>query len=234
MARIAKNDSDNRCAIKGLAQGLALSALLFVAALVMPDHARADAFAEGARMFVGQMTKDVTASLTDGSVPRPERVERMRDLLDRYFAVKAIGQWVLGRHWRRADESQRTEYLELFENLIIYTYVDRFTEYEGDGEALKVSGSTDLKAGKEVMVHTAFQGGKGEPVVVDWRVKARGESYGIVDVMVAGISMGQTQRSDFNSAIRKNGGQVPAFLADLRSLVEKAKNAKNDPQTAQP
>ncbi|MDP6403471.1 MAG: N-acetylneuraminate synthase family protein, partial [SAR202 cluster bacterium] len=46
-------------------------------------------------------------------------------------AVETIGQFVLGRYWRKATEAERREYLKLFEDLIVETYVDRFTKYTG-------------------------------------------------------------------------------------------------------
>ncbi|HJO97653.1 MAG TPA: ABC transporter substrate-binding protein [Rhodospirillales bacterium] len=44
----------------------------------------------------------------------------------------------------------------------------------------------------------------------------RNGSYLIIDVMVEGVSMGQTQRSEFASVIRRNGGEVKGLIAKLR------------------
>jgi phospholipid transport system substrate-binding protein len=51
---------------------------------------------------------------------------------------------------------------------------------------------------------------------VNWRVRLRDGKYKVIDVMVEGISMGQTQRSEFSSVIRKNGGKVKGLLVELR------------------
>ena len=44
-------------------------------------------------------------------------------------------------------------------------------------------------------------------------------TYKIIDVMVEGVSMGQTQRSEFSSVIRQHGGKVEGLLAELRKRV---------------
>ena len=55
------------------------------------------------------------------------------------------------------------------------------------------------------------------PLRVIWRLRARDGGYRIADLMVEGISMGQTQRSEFASVIRLNGGTVEALLEKLRA-----------------
>ena len=57
----------------------------------------------------------------------------------------------------------------------------------------------------------------GEEVQVDWRVRNKGGSYKIVDVLVAGVSMSVTQRSDFASVIQRGGGNVDALIAELKN-----------------
>jgi phospholipid transport system substrate-binding protein len=55
-----------------------------------------------------------------------------------------------------------------------------------------------------------------QPLKVNWRVRARGENFKIIDIIVEGISMGQTQRSEFASVIRQNGGDIENLLSLLR------------------
>jgi len=42
----------------------------------------------------------------------------------------------------------------------------------------------------------------------------------IVDVIVEGVSMGQTQRSEFGSVIRRNGGRVSSLIDELRRRLD--------------
>lgn len=182
------------------------------------SRAKASGYDKGAEKFISSMAAKALAALTDLKVSRRERAQRFRSLLNDYFAVKAIGRWVLGRHWRRATKAERKEYLCLFENLLVATYLDRFTRYSG--ETLAVSNSV-VYGKKDIMVFSQILSPGGEPPLkVEWRVRAKGDSYKIVDVIVAGISMGQTQRSEFASVIRQKGGAVKGLLEELRKRVK--------------
>ncbi len=178
------------------------------------SRAKASDHDKGAEKFISSMAAKALAALTDLKVSRCERVKRFRVLLNDYFAVKAIGRWVLGRHWRQATKAERKEYLGLFEDLLVATYLDRFTKYSG--ETLAVSNSV-VYGKNDIMVYSQIIRPDGEPPLkVEWRVRARGDGYKIIDVIVAGISMGQTQRSEFASVIRQKGGAIKGLLEELR------------------
>jgi phospholipid transport system substrate-binding protein len=110
--------------------GFALSILLAVGTTAAAQ------LEDGANKFIRSLAGQAIGSLTDRSAPREIRIERFRELFNDRFAVHAIGKFVLGRHWRRATESEKKEYLGLFEDLMVVSYVDRFARYAG--EALEI------------------------------------------------------------------------------------------------
>ncbi|MBV5334014.1 ABC transporter substrate-binding protein, partial [bacterium] len=122
----------------------------------------------------------------------------------------------LGRYWNVADETQRREYMTLFEKMIVDAYAGRFAEYSG--ETFKVAG---VRPDGDVDSHVTTQivRPSGPPVNVEWRVRKTGATYKIIDVVVEGVSMGVTQRSEFASVIQTNGGQVDGLLKALRAKV---------------
>ena len=62
-----------------------------------------------------------------------------------------------------------------------------------------------------------------KPLRVDWRVRGTADKLGVIDIMVEGLSMAQTQRSEFTSVLRANGGDVGALMANLESRLEAAR-----------
>jgi phospholipid transport system substrate-binding protein len=174
---------------------------------------------EKAKAFIESLADGAIEALTTDSIPREQRIERFRILLKDHFAVKTIGRWVLGRYWNRATKEQRSEYLSLFEDLVIVTYVDRFTAYSG--ETLSVTKIVPA-TGKDLLVNTNIsRPNSAQPITVDWRVRQRDSGFKIVDVIVEGVSMGQTQKSEFASVIRRNGGTIEGLLSKLRTDVGK-------------
>jgi phospholipid transport system substrate-binding protein len=68
-----------------------------------------------------------------------------------------------------------------------------------------------------VIVSTAIFGSGGtSPLNVEWRLVPDNGAYKIDDVIVEGISMGVTQRSEFASVIQRNGGQLRSLIALMR------------------
>ena len=180
--------------------------------------AHANEFGQGAERFVRTMAQRAISDLTSKEISRQLRVERFRALLTEYFAVKGIAQWVLGKHWPRATPEQQAEYLKLYEDLMIATYVDRFTTYQGENFEIT---RTEVVDGKDAIVHSVIsRPNAAERVKVEWRVRAKGGEFKVVDIMVEGVSMGQAQRSEFASVISQNGGDVGTFLTELRKRIQ--------------
>lgn len=192
-----------------------LPALIVLASLsIQSPIARAASFEEEATQFVQNLAEKAIKELTDKSVPREQRIQRFREYFREHFAVSGIGKWILGRHWRKASKEQQEEYLVLFEDLMVVSYVDRFASYTG--EPLNVK-KTLVQDEKNATVFASIDQKDGNPAIrVDWRVARKGTLYKIVDVIVEGTSMSNTLRSDFGSIIRSRGGKVKGLLEALR------------------
>ncbi len=198
---------------------VALAVAAFGASLGLPRLATAAPAEDRARAFIEGLAADAVEALTTGNATRAEKVERFRMLFNENFAVKDIGEWVLGRYWAQATPEERAEYLDLFEEMIVSTYVRRFERYSG--ETLAVGRAFTSSGGGDILVDSQIVHPEGlEPVNVGWRVRAYDDGLKIVDVIVEGVSMGQTQRSEFGSVIRRSGGKISGLLAEMRRMVE--------------
>ena len=58
--------------------------------------------------------------------------------------------------------------------------------------------------------------GSTSPLRMDWRLINDNGAYKINDVIIEGISMAVTQRSEFASVVQRNGGQVRDLIALMR------------------
>ena len=175
-----------------------------------------------AQLFIEGLADEAVQALTAEGVTREERVTRFRELLSHNFDVPVIGKWVLGRYWRTATDSEKEEYLKLFEDYVVITYVERFDQYSG--EVIKVVKSV-ADPGQDALVFSEIHRPTGgEPIRIDWRVRNDSDIYKIIDVYVEGISMSQSQRKEFTSVIRANGGTVAGLLDVLRKKVESLSN----------
>ena len=201
-------------ALKGLAVAFILALPVAPAAAGMEDRAGS---------FIRSLADEAIGSLAKQGVIREVRIKRFRKMFIAHFNVRTIGKFVLGRYWRKASKKERVEYLGLFEDLMVVSYVDRFARYAG--ENLNVTRTRSENA-KDATVFTQISRSPGKPVKVLWRVRAYGDTMKVLDVIVEGASMSQTLRSDFGSIIRQKGGKVSALIDVLRVKTASLKAAK--------
>jgi phospholipid transport system substrate-binding protein len=187
--------------------------LLLAIALVPAVPAPAGASADPAQ-FIKSMGEKAINELTGPNVTEAERQERFRQLFTESFDVPTIGKFVLGRYWRTATDAERAEFLKLFEDFIVKSYAVRFADYAG--ESFDVQNTTGGSDGASV-VHSRINRKGAETIRVDWRVQQSQDRLAITDVVVEGVSMAVTQRSEFASVIQSKGGKVAGLIDALRA-----------------
>ena len=147
------------------------------------------------------------------------RQERFRQLFHADFDCPGIARFVLGRYWRDASEEEQKDFVKLFEEYVVFVYTARLSNF--GGQDFKIRGSRS--DGDGVMVSTdVFSPGGSSPLKIDWRLVSDNGTYKINDVIVEGVSMLVTQRSEFASIVQRNGGQVRGLLAMMREKTASA------------
>jgi phospholipid transport system substrate-binding protein len=148
-----------------------------------------------------------------GNMATAQKEAFFHQLLQQNFDLPGIARFVLGPQWRTASEPEKQEFLRLFEDYIVRGYSDKFAQYRG--ESLRVTGSRADPEGALVTSEIMRPGGA-PPIKIDWRLTARDGLYRISDVIIDGVSMGVTERSEFAAMIQRSGGQVQGLLAMMR------------------
>ncbi len=167
---------------------------------------------EGAKNFIASMGDRGINFLGDTSMSQEAKKAEFSQLLNDSFDMNTIGRFSLGTYWRTATPAQQKEYLSLFNQMIIKVYSKRFSDYKGQ----KFEVRSARVEGKDSLVTSFIVPNDGPQVQVDWRVRNKGGSYKVVDIIVEGVSMAQTQRADFASVIQRGGGKVDVLLQHLR------------------
>ena len=193
-------------------------ATALLAALVLllcaPGFGRAAAN-EGADVFLAELTDRALAQLTEPGLAEAEQKLRFRRLLTEAFDLPAIGRFVLGRYWRRADAAQQSDFLGVFEDMMMHRFLPLFSQ--NSGEKFDIGPVRPYRDNPNfVSVETKLLRVKGEPIRVNWRVRKIGETYKIVDIVAEGVSIAVTLRSEYVSVLKRNGGDVGALTRVLR------------------
>ncbi|HYD30687.1 MAG TPA: ABC transporter substrate-binding protein [Azospirillaceae bacterium] len=188
------------------------TALLAIGGWAVPSRAQGNPQAVEAAKFVDTLGSKAIETITSGPTAKDAVTERFREILNQGFDVPFIAQFVLGRYWNLATPEQQKEYLKLFEQMIVTTYTDRFRQYSG--EQFQVAGARP-EGDSDFFVQSQIQRPNGPPVNVEWRVRKGTKAFKIIDVVVEGVSMSVTQRSEFASVIQSQGG-IDGLLKAMR------------------
>lgn len=167
----------------------------------------------GAENFIDNMAKRALDFLGNPATSQEQKTASFRKLLNDSFDLETISRFVLGRYWKTSTEQQRTEYQALFRSMVVDVYAKRFGDYKGQKFETR---SHRADGEKDTIVTSFIVPTEGPEVQVDWRVRYKNGRYQIVDVIVEGVSMSVTQRSEFAAVIQRGGGDVQVLLAHLR------------------
>lgn len=169
-----------------------------------------------AAAFIGGLSGQALKVLRADGVPLGDKEKQVRSLLAENIDLDAIGRFVLGRALRKASAEHRDQFRALFREFVLRTYARRLGGY--NGQAFEVLGARAV--GKtDVLVDTRISRPSGPPIELGWRVRNGPDGHKILDVVVSGVSMAVTQRSEFRSVLSKRG--MEGLIELLRAQVDK-------------
>lgn len=168
---------------------------------------------EGAKNFIDTMGKRATGFLGNQGISQSQKEAEFRKLLRDSFDMKTMGRFAMGNYWKAATDAQQGEYLKLFEDMVVEVYSARFNDYNGQDLDVR---EARPKGTNDTLVNSYIVDKSGQEFGVDWVVRHKDGRYKIIDVVIEGVSMSITQRSDFSSVIQRGGGDVGVLIAHLR------------------
>ncbi len=134
------------------------------------------------------------------------------------FDYERIGKFVLGRFRRDVKPAEMKTYLDLFKGMVVRVYAARFGEYDDEKFEVYDSRIIDKKVDTAVVSSKLIRRNNSK-VLIEWHIyKSKAGTYKIFDVVVEGVSMALTQRSEF-AAILQRGG--------ISELIDQLKSQKN-------
>lgn len=133
----------------------------------------------------------------------PAYVYHMVDeVLVPHFDLNRISGLVLGRHWKRATDEQKTAFQHEFKRMLVRTYATAFNELEDwDMSFLNTRPGRDEN---DVVVRTQITR-QGPPVAVDYRMRFKDNAWKVYDVKIEGMSLVTNYRSSFSRLMRTSG-----------------------------
>lgn len=142
----------------------------------------------------------------------PEELFQLIDeVLMPNFDIRYAGFVVLGKHWRRIDEAQRTRFIEAFYEFLMRSYAKGILEFDPDNITIEPPrGEPDEK---RAVVRTEMRLDDGTVVPVDYSLRNSKTGWKVFDVKIEGVSYVLNYRSQFDAEISATG--IDAVIARL-------------------
>ena len=131
---------------------------------------------------------------------------------DRKFAARLV----LARHWRTANDEQKTRFIEAFYATLVHRYADGVLQFKLD--KMKILPSRGDEPEKRTVVKTTVLLDDGTKVPVHYAMVKRPQGWLMYDVKIEGISYIRNFRAEFNSEINATG--LDAVIQRLEAEAE--------------
>jgi phospholipid transport system substrate-binding protein len=174
----------------------------------------ATADAEGA---VQQLAAQIWQRL--GQTDEQGRIDAITALLEDATDVELLSRLVLARYWQQLSDEQRARYQGLFRDVVMRTFARRLNQYAQDAQGPleeRFAIVSSVPAGKQdVLVRSRVRPDSGKNLAVDWRLREGAAGPVIIDVIIEGVSLLVSQRSEFAAVIERS--DMEGLLAEMQA-----------------
>ncbi len=169
--------------------------------------------------FVNDVGGRIISTAGEKGISEEKKKDKIITIIDDSIDSEWISRFVLGKNYKSISDENRSKFSKLYRDFMINTYGPKFKNYNGRKFSV-----TDVEEQNGFFVAKAefLPKDSNVPISVDFRVKERSGKLVILDFIAEGVSLIETQRSEFNSAISQKG--VDQFLSDLEVRVKKLKS----------
>lgn len=187
---------------------------IFLFVVFISTQSFAAGFEAKAETHVKSLVNEGISIIAQDEVDMSVKKKEFYTLLNKYFDIPTISRFVLGRYWKNVDDSQKQEYVDLFETMIVEIYSNRFEGYTD--EEVEIVSSRSVNDRDVIVSSRLIFKDKRAPLPLEWRVRNQNGNPQVIDLVVEGVSMSVTQRSDFNSVLKNSDGDIDVLLEKMR------------------
>ncbi|KPA21089.1 Toluene tolerance, Ttg2 [Shimia sp. SK013] len=178
------------------------------AALAVPAFALTDA---QARSLIDRAVADINKVIASGKSLNV-MIRDFEKVFAKYADVNVIARSALGPDARGLSSSQTRAYTKAFQGYIARKYGKRFNEFVGG--QIEVQGVRKVKSFHEVKALARLRGQS--PFEVNFLVSDRSGSSKFFDMIIEGISLRLSEKSEIGAMLDKNRGDINGLIADLK------------------
>ena len=173
-------------------------------------------FSSEAHARVQQITHDLIVAVeTAGALLEREPevyFSAVDDVLEPVVDYGYISRVVMGRYGKSATPEQRQEFETVFRRGLVMTYARGMAGF-ADQDITILPPEGDVSRQRRVSVRQQVRADKGDSHILSYTMarKKSGE-WKLINVVMDGINLGKTFRSQFEQAVKKNNGDIDRVI----------------------
>jgi phospholipid transport system substrate-binding protein len=206
-----------------------LAAAAMLPLLNLPWTARSawsDVAPADAETAVHDLAAQIWQSLGRTDLGEQDRIGAIAAMLADATDVELLSRLALARYWQRLDDDQRARYQALFRDVVMRSFASRLNQYAKDAQGPleeRFTITSSAPAGKQdVLVRSRVRPQSGGTLAVDWRLRGGDDGPVIIDVIIEGVSLLVSQRSEFAAVIERS--DMEGLLAELQARASSTKS----------
>ena len=184
--------------IKRIQQLVTISILLLSSAVLAESNPQ---------VIVQKATEQMMTELRDRRVAISEDKTIVNEIVERVLlpeiASNTIARKVMGKYARTATDEQKERFAAAFKGYMIRFYSNAFAEYTD--ETVEYLEAPDFANERRVTIRTKLNLAAGEPVPINYVMQRSRDSWKIIDVVIEGISLVISNRTQFGNSISRDG-----------------------------
>ena len=164
-----------------------------------------------------QSTVNRASQILSKNISKEEKINQLKSIAKETVDIKGVGFYSLGSARKNLNDSQKIEYLKLFEDYFLKSFSSRLAEYTNP--EIEVNDKKVLNKNYTI-VNSLLVGTSERPEVkIDWRVYTKDPENPLIrDLIIEGLSLARTQKEEFSSILNSNDGNINALFKTLEEF----------------
>lgn len=190
--------------------GIAALGAALVLALAMALEPEVSRAADSSQTVAELNARKVLEILNSGA-NQDQKIKRLEQIASTTIDFDTVSRMVLAKYWKQFNPEQRQQFEDEFKRALTISYGRRIAQF--GQEKVAILGERPEPNG-DVTVQSHIVGGRAGDLKVDCRLRQKEGTWYVIDVIVEGVSIVSSYRTQFQEIISQGGPE--RLLAQLR------------------
>ena len=167
-----------------------------------------------------QSTVNRASEVLSKNITKKEKINKLKVIAKDTVDIRGVGFYSLGSARKSLNDSQKTKFLELFEDYFLKSFSSRLSEYSNP--KIEVQDKDVLNKNYTIVKSILIATSDRPEIKIDWRIYTKNPDNPLIrDLIIEGLSLARTQKEEFSSILNSNDGDINILFKTLEEFSNK-------------